>query len=344
MAAQAVFINEARYYVGLYFLIERYSQMVYLAEPRGLKFGRYLILCFLRSLVYEFSARTKLLIERSHDWLMKPKSARGRANAVVIVLAVLYGICARLSNLSHTGCLEIPIRNLREQATKAIPHLLKFGKVAYWVMGNELKNKPPPGGFKSFTQTVLGDFVTHLHTEIHVTHEFVSPNVSLLNGTNAPFDRLLDYGGNFEDLDGLLQFILSEPTTMEMSLSPSFPESISAFLNSTEDPPYLVEKKPSPIADIHPTLLDGNGNGEEDEATPRLREDKGKGRAHDDTDNRVGDSGIFDEEFLRLQEAEDLEAALQASRTTETSHWGSTSGGPSRYSGSSGMPSQRYHY
>lgn len=103
--AQIAFVNEARFHVGLYFLIERYSDMIYHAKPEELKLGRHLIHGFLRSLVHEFSARTKALIERSHNWLKESKSARGRANAVVIVLAVMYGLCARQSNLNHRGYL-----------------------------------------------------------------------------------------------------------------------------------------------------------------------------------------------------------------------------------------------
>jgi hypothetical protein len=161
---------------------------------------------------------------------------------------------------------------------------------------------------------------------------------------SVPFGRLLDYRGNFRDPDELLQFILSEPSADETSFSSPVPQSISAFLSNTEDPPFLVEKEPSPAvthAGTHLTPIDGNGDGEGDEATPRLREDKGKGRAHDDINDGVGDSEILDE-LLRL-EAEELEATLQASLTTETSHWDSNFGGPSRPSDSSGMPSQQYY-
>jgi hypothetical protein len=79
--------------------------MIYSGELIQLELGRHLIHGFLRSLVHEFSTRTKALIELSHNWLTEPKSTRKRSNAVAIVLAVLYGLCARQSNLKHRGCL-----------------------------------------------------------------------------------------------------------------------------------------------------------------------------------------------------------------------------------------------
>jgi len=169
--------------------------MIYYARSGERELGCHISQAFLHRIIHELSLRTKSLAEDSHKWLTK--DPRNRPSAVLIVLAVLYGLYARQSTLELRGypvwfsqyAKEVSwliivqktiASSLRERAEKTSRCLLRFGNATHELMDNEYKDSTSVGDFEHFSRAVLQELVIHLEDEIHTTHESNPPDQASL--------------------------------------------------------------------------------------------------------------------------------------------------------------------